>query len=280
MAIFIAKADGTTEPFNPEKLVASLVRTGADTDTARDITRDIEHDLYNGITTQEIYRRAFARLRDARRTAAAKYSLKRALLEFGPSGFPFEAYMSELFKLDGYSTKIDQIIEGACVPHEVDVVMHKGDTITYVEAKFHNAAGFKTDLKTTLYVKARLDDIAAKRKADGVGGPMHGLIVTNTKFTEMAVRYASCAGVELLGWEEPRDNTLQDRIDKAKLYPVTALTTLNRREKMALLGEKIVLAKSLAEDTRALARAGLTGRKADHVLEEAAVLCASDKPLQ
>jgi hypothetical protein len=279
MAIFIAKADGTTEPFNPEKLVASLVRTGADTDTAREIARAIEHELYNGITTQEIYRHAFARLREAKRGIAARYSLKRALLEFGPSGFPFEAYMSELFKFEGYSTKIDQIIQGACVPHEVDVVMHKSDTITYVEAKFHNAAGFKTDLKTTLYVKARLDDIAAHRKAEGIGGPMHGLIVTNTKFTDMAVQYAACAGVELLGWEQPSNKTLHDRIDEAKLYPITALTTLNRREKMALLSDKVVLCKMLGEDTRALARAGVTGHKADHVLEEAAALCTSSKPL-
>ena len=273
MAILIAKADGEQEPFNPEKLVSSLMRTGADQSLARTICRDIEAGLYNGITTQEIYRRAFSKLREARRGAAARYSLKRAILDFGPSGFPFESYISELFRAEGAQTKINQIIAGACVEHEVDVVVEQNGVTTFIEAKFHNAAGFKTDLKTVLYVKARLDDIAAARKNKGVVEPMRGLVVTNTKFTTLAAQYAMCAGVEILSWEEPSGHTLHDRIDKAGLYPITALTTINRREKMALLGQKIVLCNAIGADTRGLALAGVTGQKADHVLQEAGALC-------
>ncbi len=280
MAIFIAKADGTQEPFNPEKLVASLMRAGAEHGVARDISRAIEKELYPGITTQEIYRHAFSKLRDARRGAAARYSLKRAILEFGPSGFPFEAYISELFRAEGAQTQIDQIIKGACVEHEVDVVVHQNGAITYVEAKFHNAAGFKTDLKTVLYVKARLDDIQAARKQKGLQEPMRGLVVTNTKFTTVAAQYASCAGVEILGWEEPAGKTLQDRIDAVGLYPITALTTLNRREKIALLSQKIVLCNALGTDTRALSVSGITGQKADHVLEEVGALCVPGKHIE
>ncbi len=277
MAILIAKADGTQEPFNPEKLIASLVRSGAEQALARDIAKEIEPELYNGIPTQEIYRHAFANLREARRGAAARYSLKRAILEFGPSGFPFEAYISELFRFEGAQTQIDQIIQGLCVEHEVDVVSHQDGTTLFVEAKFHNAAGFKTDLKTVLYVKARLDDIQAHRKSKGIHEPMRGMVVTNTKFTSMAAQYANCAGVEILSWEEPQGKTLQDRIDAAGLYPITALTTLNRREKIALLGQKIVLCKTLSDDTRALASAGVTGARATHVLEEIGSLCAETK---
>ena len=148
MSVLVAKADGTEEPFNPEKLVASLMRAGAEHGLARDIARAVEAPLVSGTTTHEIYRRAFAKLRDARRGVAARYSLKRALLEFGPSGFPFEAYLAELFRAEGYTAKTDQIVRGKCVEHEVDVVLQKGGITTYVEAKFHNAAGFKTDLKT------------------------------------------------------------------------------------------------------------------------------------
>ena len=128
-------------------------------------------------------------------------------------------------------------------------------------------------LKTVLYVKARLEDIEAHRKQKGEQEPMRGLVVTNTKFTDMAVRYASCAGVELLGWEEPQGGTLHDRIDASKLYPITALTTLNRREKTALLRQKIVLCGTLAADTRALALSGVSGARADRVLEEVGALC-------
>src|SRR3989338_2554373 len=273
MAILVAKADGEQEPFNPEKLVSSLMRTGADQSLARTICRDIEAGLYNGITTQEIYRRAFSKLREARRGAAARYSLKRAILEFGPSGFPFESYISELFRAEGAQTKINQIIAGAGVEHEVDVVVEQNGVTTFIEAKFHNAAGFKTDLKTVLYVKARLDDIAAARKNKGVVEPMRGLVVTNTKFTSLAAQYASCAGVDILSWEEPSGHTPHHPIDKAGLYPITALTTINRREKMALLGQKIVLCNAIGADTRGLALAGVTGQKADHVLQEAGALC-------
>jgi len=277
MATLITKADGEREPFNPHKLIESLKRSGADLSVAEQIERDIEKELYSGITTQEMYRRAFAHLREHRKEAAARYSLKRALLELGPSGFPFEEYLSRLFQSEGYQTKTDQIIAGACVEHEVDVVMQKGGVTTYVEAKFHNTPGFKTDLKTALYVKARLDDIAAHRKDTGAAGGMHGLIVTNTKFTTQAAQYAACAGVELLGWEEPSGNTLQDKIEKAQLYPVTALTTLAHREKMALLGQKVVLCQDLPKDAEALRSAGVSGHKATRVLEEVGALCAPAK---
>lgn len=280
MAIIIAKADGSQEPYDPEKLVSSLIRAGAEHGVAREIGKHIERELYPGITTQEIYRHAFSRLREARRGAAARYSLKRAILDFGPSGFPFEAYIAKLFEADGAKTKIDQIIKGACVEHEVDVVFELDGHTTFVEAKFHNAAGFKTDLKTALYVKARLDDIAAARKAEGTNEPMRGLIVTNTKFTDHANRYAACAGVELLGWDVPAGQSLHDRIEKTGLYPITALTSLGRREKMALLSQKIVLCRALTNDTRALATAGISGARADTVLEEAGSLCTIPNSLQ
>lgn len=278
--MLITKADGEREPFNPHKLVASLTRAGADKTLADSIEKDIEKELYNGISTQEMYRRAFAHLREFRKETAARYSLKHALLELGPSGFPFEEYLSRLFQYEGYTTKTDQIIKGACVEHEVDVVMAKGDVTTYVEAKFHNTPGFKTDLKTTLYVKARLDDIAAERKATGASGTMRGLVVTNTKFTSQAAQYANCAGVELLGWEEPTGNTLQYRIERAQLYPVTALTTLGHREKMALLGQKVVLCQSLPQELEALRGAGVSGPKATRVLEEVGALCVPPKGLE
>ena len=278
--MLITKADGEREPYNAHKLVASLRRAGADASVAEAIEKDIERELYSGISTQEMYRRAFAHLREARKETAARYSLKRALLEFGPSGFPFEEYLARLFQAEGYSTKTDQIVKGACVEHEVDVVMTKGDITTYVEAKFHNTPGFKTDLKTTLYVKARLDDIAAQRKAAGAKGNMHGLVVTNTKFTTQAVQYATCVGIELLGWEEPSGATLQDRIEKVQLYPVTALTTLNHREKIALLGQKVVLCQALPQEMEALRGAGVTGHKATRVLEEVGALCVPTKGLE
>jgi len=260
--MYIAKEDGTSEPFKPEKLVASLMRAGAKPDIAQDIARTIEQGLEEGMSTHEIYSRAFAELREHKHVAAARYSLKRAILDFGPSGFPFEAYIAELFRVDGYTALVDQIIQGKCVDHEVDVVLTKGGEKIFVEAKFHNTPGFKTDLKTVLYVQARIDDIGHK-----------GLVVTNTKFTSKALQYAECRGLPLLGWDYPQGNNLHDRIDAAGLYPVTALTTLSHREKTALLSERVVLCKSLPEKAHVLTSVGLSGKKIDAVLEEVGALC-------
>lgn len=278
MSVLVRKADGLSEPFAPQKLLESLKRAGAEEAAAREVLGRVEHDLYSGITTQEIYRRAFAYLRDQRRGVAARYSLKRSVMEFGPSGFPFEAYIAELLRTDGYTTAIDQIVKGACVEHEVDVVAKKKQDILYVEAKFHNAPAFKTDLKVALYVKARLEDIAVARTKAMAKGTMRGLIVTNTKFTGHAVRYASCAGIDLLGWDEPRGGTLHERIVAAHLYPITALTTLTRREKLSLLAERTVLARALRDNPEVLARAGVEGPHAKEVLEEVESLCGSRMP--
>ncbi len=282
MALLITKADGTREAFDNHKLLGSLARAGADAAAAREISELIGEELFDGITTQEIYRRAFAKLREHRRGIAARYSLKRAVWDFGPSGFPFELYIAALLKAEGWEASTDRIVQGACVEHEVDVVARKGAEFLYVEAKFHNSPGFKTDLKTALYVKARMDDIRAARaaKKGGEKEAVRGLLVTNTKFTTHASHYASCAGLELLSWEQPQGKTLHDRIDAAGLYPITALTSLNRREKMFLLERRIVLCSDLISSTRALAEAGVSGAKATAVLEEAGALSRGETEVE
>lgn len=276
MSFLVQKADGGTEEFAPAKLISSLEHAGASSSDAEQILENITRELTrrpgakgNVVSTSELYRHAFSYLRDIRHSAAAKYSLKRAVLEFGPSGFPFESYIAELFRTEGYTAKVDQIIQGKCVEHEVDVVLEKNGAKTYVEAKFHNTLGFKTDLKVVLYVKARTEDIDRGE----------GLVVTNTSFTSKAVEYATCAGLGLLGWDYPQKGNLHDRIDKAGLYPVTALTTLTRREKMALLSQRVVLSRAIAADPILLRQAGVPHGRAQSVLEEIATLCGEEKQL-
>lgn len=273
MSVLIAKADGVQEPYDPKKLLTSLRRSGAEDRAAEEIAAAVERTLYNGITTGEIYRQAFARLREYRRGVAARYSLKRAVLDFGPSGFPFESYVAELYRAEGFKCAVDQIIAGACVEHEVDIVIKKEKKTVYTEAKFHNTPGFKTDLKTVLYVKARIDDIRTGHKDEEVSG----LVITNTKFTSHAAHYAECQGLALLGWDTPSGHSLHDLIQKVGLYPITALTTLNQREKKSLLEQRVVLCNHLSGESRALGNAGVTGAKATAVLEEVGALCVPGK---
>jgi hypothetical protein len=268
----ITKSDGGVEEFNPAKLVSSLMHAGADHMVATAIAGDVAKEVTEGMSTHDVYARAFAHLRQHRATAAARYSLKRAVLEFGPSGFPFESYLAELYRSRGYDAQVDAHVRGRCVEHEVDLVLDKGDERMYVEAKFHNTIGFKTDLQVALYVQARLEDLM-----DGEAPPRQvqsrGVIVTNTKFTSLAIQYAHCKELELIGWEYPRQGNLHDLITESSLYPVTALTTLSRRQKQGLLAERVVLCNTLSRHEDALARAGVSGNQMRNVIEEAAGLC-------
>ncbi len=276
MLVTIVKSDGSRETFNPKKLLSSLSKAGAIPDRAQEIVKEIEANLHEGMSTGEIYSRAFAKLHEHRPSAAARYSLKRAVLSFGPSGFPFEAYLAEIYRAEGYETITDQMVPGACVEHEVDIVMTKGGKTTYVEAKFHNNLGYKTDLQVALYVKARLDDIAARAQNPK---PMDGILVTNTKFTSQVIEYASCAGVELLGWDYPAKGNLHDCIDSAQVYPITALTTLSQQEKDTLLSHKLVLCNGLTQEKDILQHLGIKGQRSEAIINEAVGLCAPGKDI-
>jgi hypothetical protein len=248
----ITKADGTVEEFKPEKLTYSLERAGASHGLAEHITTTITSTVVPGALSREIYRRAFTMLRESERPAAARYALRRALLEFGPSGHPFEDFVAELFKAEGWTVTGRQFIQGKCVQHEVDVYATRGDETLAAELKYHNDAAYKTDVKIALYVKARMDDIWDCDPAVQTCPVGRGMLITNTKFTSNAEAYASCSGLELLGWSYPYKGNLFDRIIGSGVYPVTTLTSLKLAEKRLLIDRGIVTARQLLSHREAL----------------------------
>jgi len=274
MALTITKADGTAQEFDAGKLTRSLARAGAPEDTARAVASQVEKEIHNGETTRDIYRSAFAHLRDLR-PAAARYSLKRAVFEFGPSGFPFEKYIAEIFRARGYSASTDRIIRGRCVEHEVDVILERAGSepeSVYIEAKFHHSPGFKTDEQTVLYVQARTEDIIAGLPAD-TASHARGMLVTNTKFTSRAIQYATCRGLGLLAWEYPERGNLHDLIEETKQYPLTILSSLSGIQKQKALEVGIVLCRDVAGRTEALKSLGISGADMKRAEEEAVGLC-------
>lgn len=249
----ILKADGTREAFDGAKLEASLRRSGAGGRAAERIRHVIESSVVSGIDTQEIYRRAFAMLRDEERVAAARYSLRRALFEFGPSGHPFEDFVSALFQKEGWSVEWRKTIPGKCVSHEVDVYATRGNEHLAAELKYHNDPNYKTDVKVALYVKARFDDIWQCDPKMSATCPVDtGFLITNTKFTETAIQFAKCSAIGLLGWSYPTEGNLYDRIIAAGIFPVTALTQLRKSEKRLLVDQGIVTSAQLRERRDAL----------------------------
>lgn len=278
MSFTVLKADGTSEHFKVEKLRRSLRRAGASQNEVADILRAVELRLYDGIRTQEIYRVAFDLLRESTMPAATRYSLRRALFGLGPTGFPFEQFLARLFEKDGYTTKTGIILEGHCAPHEIDLAAYKADHAFVGEAKFHARPGTKTDLQVAMYSYARLLDLRdAKICTDDICGVKEFWLITNTKFTSTAERYANCVGVELLSWDYPRRNNLHDRIQRTGTYPITVLQSLSHQQIMALINRGMILCEDIVTSQHQLRSLHLTPRKLESVIAEATAICSAHK---
>ncbi|HEY0948059.1 MAG TPA: restriction endonuclease [Candidatus Paceibacterota bacterium] len=273
----IIKADGTVEIFDGVKLESSLRRAGASDVTAERIRHTIEATMGPRAESSDIYRRAFQMLRTDARPAAARYSLRRALFDLGPTGHPFEDFVAELFKKEGWTVEGRRMIPGKCVSHEVDVYAKRGNEHLAAELKYHNSPGYKTDVKVALYVKARFDDIWQCKEEDQKTCPVDiGFLITNTKFTKDAIDFATCSGMQLLGWSYPHGSSLYDRIVASGLFPVTALTTLKKSEKRLLIDQGIVTCQQVREHRDLLRGIGLTPERIGTVVAETNTLCGAD----
>ena len=157
----IVKRSGSVVDFDPSVFERSLRRAGASRELASEIVTCIEHDIKDGDPTSEIYKRAFEELHTRAQHVAMRYSLKRALFNLGPTGFPFEKFVAELFRRRGYTTKTNLHLRGRCISHEVDVLAISDKRIA-MEVKFHNDMHIRSDVKAVLYVKSRFDDLTGR----------------------------------------------------------------------------------------------------------------------
>lgn len=275
MSFLVTKADGTTEYFKVEKLRRSLRRAGAAPEEVNQIVAEVTKTLQSGVQTQEIYRQAFTLLRQSRVPAAARYSLRRALFGLGPTGFPFELFLSRLFERDGgYKVTTGSIISGKCAEHEIDVAAYKEDHSFVAEAKFHARPGIKSDLQVAMYSYARLLDLReAKICTDDICGIKEFWLITNTKFTSAAERYAECVGVKLLSWDYPKQNNLHDRIQRAGIYPVTVLQSISPSQIETLIARGIILCQDILEQPHMLRHLHISAKKHEALLEEVKAIC-------
>ena len=269
----ITKADGQQEQFDPGKLEHSLALAGASSTMRATIAAEVFNSLKPGMFTEDIYRAAFNTLHKHEKTpVAARYSIKRAVFALGPSGFPFEQFVAHVLRAHGWKAETDQELMGRCVTHEVDVVAEKNGKRVGIEVKFHNDPGGKTDIKDALYVHARYEDLKrAPLKSSRVD---EGWLVTNTRFTRNAIRYAQCSNLTLIGWDYPHRNNLLTMIEEARVHPLTCLTTLSDGEKRRLLEKRIVLCRDV-QSSHLLLDHGIRPDKIPGVLEEAKQLCGT-----
>ena len=273
--LHITKRNGEKVPFDVQKLIDSLDRSGASEENIQHVIHEVARNMVDGMSTRKVYQLAYSILRRKSKHAAGKYRLKKAIFELGPTGYPFERFVGELLKNQGYTVEVGQIVQGYCVQHEVDVVAEKNEHRYIIECKFHSDLSTKSDVKVSLYFHSRFLDIKKQweSRPDNHRAVHQGWLVTNTRFTEDALQYGRCAGLEMISWDYPERGSLKERIDVSGLHPITALQSLTKKEKQHLLEHNIVMCKDIDHET--LESAGINRAKFKGIIKEAESLVAS-----
>lgn len=265
----ILKESGYPEPFSKEKLTLSLERTGLPKKECERICEIVSKEISEGTNTRDIYKKALKLVKLSSPIATVHYSLKKSLFELGPEGHYFESFVSKYFYEVGFKTYTRRTLRGKFVKHEIDVVANSGEKQSFIECKFHNHAGLKNDIKISLYVKARWDDL--KEGPDGKNLKKF-YIASNTAFTEDAITYANGTGLNLLGVNMPQGDSFLDKIKKLKLYPITSLRLLPKSFKRTLLQHDMILAKDLISNTHLLTKLGMKQEDITVLIEEIELL--------
>lgn len=255
--IQVTKASGQTEPLSLDKVRQSLYRAGAEPATIDKILLELKPKLYDKIATREIYSQVFALFNRFQKNQSFHYSLKPALMDLGPSGYPFEDFIARLFTAMGYQTQTRVIIQGKCISHEVDVVAQKSQQKFLIECKFHNRPGTKTESKDALYTQARFEDINSQHP----GVYQKTWLVTNTKLTSQAIQYGRCQNMELLAWRYPAKGSLESLLEQYQIQPLTCLSFLTHQEKQQLFNHELVLCREVkAQTDKQLSALGLADK--------------------
>lgn len=269
----IVKKSGKKAKYSFNKLRSSLKYSGATDQIINQILAKISDELYEGISTKEIFKRAFYLLKKEKGPFASKYKLKKAIYELGPSGFPFENFISALLKKSGYKTSVGVILQGKCVQHEIDVLAHKNNKNIAIECKYHGEEGLNCNVKIPLYIHSRFEDVKSFWNENKNNKLDQGWVVTNTRFTKDAIEYGNCVGLYLLSWNYPPENSLKDRINRLGLYPITVSTLLSKKEKDFLLSREIVLCRQLIGDSFFLSHLGVSEKRKKRILNEMNIIC-------
>jgi Holliday junction resolvase len=273
--INIIKYSGEVEVFNPEKLKRSLRHSKVNEQDIKEIEEEVNMHLIDGITTKRIYELAYKMLKSKSKSGSARYKLKNSIMELGPTGFNFEKYIGKILEYEGFKIEVGVLMQGHCVTHEVDVSALKANEHYMVECKFHNNQSNICNVKTPLYILSRFKDLETQwlKQKDHASKFHKGWVYTNTRFSSDAILFGECTSLGLVSWDYPKHNSLKSRIDQSRLYPITALASLSKKEKQDILNKGFVLCRDICDDPAILNGLGLTESKKKKILKQANELC-------
>ena len=275
MSIQIKKQSGETVPFNEKSLHRSLVNSGAAIEVANQVCDTITKELYNGISTKELYQKAFDLLKKSKSSVAARYSLKRALQDLGPEGFFFEKWVAKIFEVQGYDTITSQTLTGkSTISHEIDVIISNKNEDIICECKFRNDIDAKISVTTPMYFLSRFIDLKDNNFTffNRHFKPQKGYLITNAFFTTDSIAFAECYDINLISWNYPEDWSIKRLTDQQGLYPITCLTTLTKDEEQILLSKNCILVRELIKNPVLLDHFKFSNDRKELILKEAGEL--------
>jgi len=243
---------GEEESFSEKKVYESARRVGASEQAAEKITNTIKEEVYDGIETSEIFDRIKELLDKESSKLSMKFSLKKGMRKLGPTGYPFEKFVGEIFHRLGHNVELNLYLSGKCLDkYETDFLAEKDQVIKVGECKFRNRPEESViELDTVLAFQAEIQDLRNGNlfeKERFNNKEIKPLLVTNTKFSGVATEYADCVGIELLGWRTPEDQGLETIIDNNGFYPITILPSLDQEASKMFFKEKMALVQDLLE---------------------------------
>ena len=240
--------NGESQPFDRNKIIRTALRMRATPEEAEEIAQRIEEKIYSGIPTKKIMQMLFSYMRDIKPHLKRTIDLREAIgmLRSKPD---FEQFVAQLLLEEGYDVSTNQIVQGRCVEHEIDVIASKPGETIYVEVKHHDKPHTFTGIDVFLETHSVFEDLREGFKAQRHGYNFKkSMVAVNTKISEQARRYADCVGTEYLAWRAPENRGLEFLIEQKKLYPITFLRTLNAETQARLGDNGIVTVKQLVEE--------------------------------
>ncbi|WP_291099808.1 MULTISPECIES: ATP cone domain-containing protein [unclassified Empedobacter] len=268
--MLVKKNSGELIPYDPKALKRSLTKSGAKKEEVEEVFELVSKDLYDGIPTRELYRIAFAHLKNYRNSYAARYSLKRALRDLGPEGYYFEKWVTRVMDAAGFQSIHSQIVQGSAVRHEIDVVAMRDEKLWFCECKFRNDQAAKISVTTPMYFLSRIKDVQENTYSffGRESKLTRGILITNAHLTKDCIDFANYYGIGLISWDYPETNSIKYLVDNAALYPITCLTTLTPEQEKVLLSKECILVKDLQQNNKFLDSLNLSQEQRNEVLEE------------
>ncbi|MDO8270003.1 MAG: restriction endonuclease [Candidatus Levybacteria bacterium] len=271
---YVIKKSGEREEYDEEKVRRSMNRVGVPDNIKSEVLSHIKEKFENNqMTTDDIFRHILEFLEPRDRKSSLRFNLRQAIFDLGPTGFPFEQYLAQIFKTMDYKVSTNNIMNGDCVRHEIDLLIEKEGHREIVEVKFHNHHVVKTDVQVALYTYARFLDVKEKNDIDNVW------LVTNTKLTSDAISYANCKGMPVIAWNYPEKGNLQDLVEDPQMYPITLLSSLSESEKKRLIEKNVVFCRDLFTKSDAeLADPLIRNQSLQKAREDALLVCPLPSP--